>query len=197
MPRSAESYRAALGQIVSESESMTRLVEDLLFLARCDADNLDIPMSLVHLEQVVSEVRTGMQGVAESKFIHLRFPAPEKAISVFGNEAAIRRLILILVDNAVKYSQPGGTVELNARRCGRQVLLSVEDHGAGILPAELPHIFERFYRAASARDLPREGSGLGLSLAAGIARHHGADIQVSSTPGEGSTFTVSFPAPES
>jgi heavy metal sensor kinase len=197
MPRSAESYRAALGQIVSESESMTRLVEDLLFLARCDADNLDISMSRVNLEEVINDVRTGMQGVAESKSIHVCFPFPEKAVSVVGNEAAIRRLLLILVDNAVKYSQPGGTVELNARHSGRQVLLSVEDHGAGILPAELPHIFERFYRAASARDLPREGSGLGLSLAAGIARHHGADIQVSSMPGNGSTFTVSFPAPES
>jgi signal transduction histidine kinase len=154
-------------------------------------------MSLVHLEQVINDVRTGMQGVAESKSVHVHFPLPEKAISVFGNEAAIRRLILILVDNAIKYSQPGGTVELNARHSGRQVLLSVEDQGAGILPAELPHIFERFYRAASARDLPREGSGLGLSLASGIARYHGADIQVSSTPGNGSTFTVSFPAPES
>jgi signal transduction histidine kinase len=197
MPRSAESYRAALSQIVSESESMTKLVEDLLFLARCDADDLDIPMSPVNLGQVINEVRTGMQGVAESKSIHVHFPLPEKAISVFGNEAAIRRLILILVDNAVKYSQPGGTVELNARQSGSEILFSIEDQGAGILPDELPHIFERFYRAASARDLPREGSGLGLSLAAGISRHHGANIQVSSTPGKGSTFTVSFPAPES
>jgi two-component system heavy metal sensor histidine kinase CusS len=197
MPRSAESYRAALSQIVSESESMTKLVEDLLFLARCDADDLDIPMSPVNLGQVIDDVRMGMQGVAESKSVQVHFALPEKAISVFGNEAAVRRLILILVDNAVKYSQPGGTVELNARQSGREILFSIEDQGAGILPAELPHIFERFYRAASARDLPREGSGLGLSMAAGITRHHGANIQVNSTPGKGSTFIVSFPAPES
>jgi two-component system heavy metal sensor histidine kinase CusS len=197
MPRPAENYRAALAQIVSESESMTTLVEDLLFLARCDADNLDVPMSLINLATVADEVCTGMRRVAESKSITLRFPDAHHAISIFGNEAAIRRLILILVDNAIKYSQSGGEVELNVRQSGNKILLIIQDQGAGILPAELPHIFERFYRAASARDLPREGSGLGLSLAVGIARHHGANISVSSTPGAGSTFTVSFPVPES
>jgi len=197
MPRPAESYRAALNQIVSESESMTKLVEDLLFLARCDADNLDIPMSIINLERVVNDVCTSMQSVAASKGIHLHFRLPEKPVPIYGNEPAIRRLILVLVDNAIKYSQPEGTVQLNLRQSGREVQLSIEDHGAGILPTELPHIFERFYRAANVRELPREGAGLGLSLAAGIARHHDATIKVNSVPGKGATFTVLFPVPES
>jgi heavy metal sensor kinase len=197
MPRPAENYRAALDQIVSESESMTKLVEDLLFLARCDADGLDIPMSLVHLEQIIKDVCRDMQSVAESKSVGLHCLHQDGVAPISGNEPALRRLALILVDNAIKYSPSGRTVELDVRQAGNAILLRIEDQGAGISPDELPHIFERFYRAASARDLPRDGSGLGLALAVGIARHHGAQIDVASTLGMGSIFTVSFPIRES
>jgi heavy metal sensor kinase len=197
MPRPAESYRAALDQIVLESESMTKLVEDLLFLARSDADNLDIPKSVLDLEQVMNDACMSMRSIAGSKNVSLHFPVAGKAIFVIGNEPALRRLILVLLDNAIKYSPSGGAVQLNLRMSRQQARLCIEDHGTGILTSELPHIFERFYRAASGRNLPRAGSGLGLSLAADIARHHGATIEVNSTPGKGSTFTVLFPALES
>lgn len=194
LPRSAETYRAALNQIVSESESLTKLVEDLLFLARSDADTLDIPMSNLDLQQVVKDVCSGMRNVAELKEIRLQTLFAEGAFLILGNEPAIRRLVLVLLDNAVKYSQPGGAVQLALRKSRDGIQFVIEDHGVGISPNELPHIFERFYRAADGLELSRDGSGLGLSLAAGIARHHGAVIKVSSTPGQGSTFTVSFAA---
>ncbi len=197
MERPAESYRAALHQIVSESESMTKLVEDLLFLARCDADDLDIPMSTMNFEQVLQDVCNSMRGVAESKAIALRCLSAERIPPIYGNEPAIRRLILVFLDNAIKYSPSGGAVQASLRQAGREVQLSIKDQGSGILPAEQPHIFERFYRAANVRQLPREGAGLGLALATAIARHHRANIQVNSTPGQGSTFSVSFPLPES
>jgi heavy metal sensor kinase len=191
-PRSPDAYLEALGQIVSESERMTRLIEDLLFLARCDAETLEIPMSALDLSPIARDVCAGMASLAESKAIRLACCVPGK-VEVMGNEQAIRQLVLVLIDNAVKYSRSGGEVKVNLLRSERDIRLEVEDSGPGIPDSDLPHIFERFYRAAGAREVNSQGSGLGLSLAAGIAQHHGAAIEVMSVPERGSTFTVVFP----
>jgi heavy metal sensor kinase len=191
-PRSGEAYLEALGQIVSESERMTRLIEDLLFLARCDTERLEIPMSPLDLAPIVDDVCAGMASLAESKAVRLVCRLGSKA-EVMGNGPAIRQLMLVLIDNAVKYSHAGGEVTVNLRRSEGDIRVEVEDSGPGIPNSDLPHIFERFYRTAGAREMNSQGSGLGLSLAAGIAQHHGAAIEVTSVAERGSTFSVVFP----
>ncbi len=185
-------YREALNQIVGETGRMTRLVEDLLFLARCDSQPVEMPMSSLDLVAVVEDLCAQVNPLAESKNIRLACRVPQANAEVAGNEPAIRRLVLVLLDNAIKYSRTGGEVEVNVRESGNQLHLEIRDSGPGIPESELPRIFERFYRAPEACETVQSGSGLGLSLAAGIAQQHHARIEVESAPGQGSTFRVLF-----
>jgi signal transduction histidine kinase len=113
---------------------------------------------------------------------------------ISGNAPALRRLAMALIDNAIKYSHPGGSVKVALRAHSESVTLTVRDFGMGISSTDLPHIFQRFYRADKARS--NGGYGLGLSLASAIAELHGATIEAESTEGEGSLFTVTFPSRE-
>jgi signal transduction histidine kinase len=186
--RSPESYRDALNEITAEAERMTRLVEDLLFLARCDAGNAGMPLAALDLAPLVRDACAKISPLAEAKNITLS--AALTTAPATGNEAALRRLIFALLDNAIKYSGPGGDVSVELRAAPRDLHLIVRDHGAGIPVPALPHIFDRFYQA----DKTHSGYGLGLSLADSIARSHRARIEVTSVPGEGATFDVIFPA---
>jgi signal transduction histidine kinase len=118
--------------------------------------------------------------------------------TVSGEERALRRLILILLDNAIKYSKPGGEVRVRLDVCRRgerpMAMLEVQDDGIGISAEDLPHIFERFYRASKDRSRRVDGVGLGLSIAQWIARRHGGEIQAESRTGAGSSFRVFLPA---
>ncbi len=191
-PRTEAQYRGALAEIVTESERMTRLIEDLLFLARCDSETVDMPMASIVLAPMVERICGEMKPLAESKAIRLTCRSKENSARVAGNERAIRRLVLVLLDNAIKYSAPGGEVLVSVQESGDQLHLEIRDTGSGIPESELPHIFERFYRAPEARETVESGSGLGLSLAAGIAQRHHARIEVESAAGQGSTFRVLF-----
>jgi heavy metal sensor kinase len=182
--RTPEAYRASLNDIVSETDRMTQLVEDLLFLARCDAGALEMPQSAVDLAQIARDACSALMPLAEEKSI--RISTHLEPCSVCGNTAALRRLVVVLLDNAVKYSSPGSRVDL----CVENACLIVRDHGIGISASDLPHIFERFYQADPARS--NSGYGLGLTQAQSIIRRHGATAKVSSVAGEGSTFEVAF-----
>ena len=191
--RSSESYRTALERIVDEADRMTALIDDLLFLARCDSDDLDLPKEQLTVQRIVSEVYSVMKPVAEANGINLLLRGGEANCRIVGNESAIRRLLLILVDNAVKYCRPGGSATVFASETSDGVRLSVEDEGPGIPQGELPLVFQRFYRGSKARDKGNNGFGLGLALAQGIAEQHHSNIEVSSVSGQGSVFTVVFP----
>jgi two-component system, OmpR family, heavy metal sensor histidine kinase CusS len=182
--RTPEAYRASLGEVVAEADRMTQLVEDLLFLARCDSGAAHMPQHTIDLAAVTREACSAWTPVAEQKSI--RVSAALAACQVTGNAAALRRLVLVLLDNAIKYSEPGSSVEISVEN-GR---LKIRDRGIGIRPEVLPHIFERFYQADSSR--ANTGYGLGLAQAESIVRRHGASIEVSSSPGEGSTFEITF-----
>ncbi|MGP8243478.1 MAG: sensor histidine kinase [Bryobacteraceae bacterium] len=188
--RTAESYRQSLAEIVAETARMTRLVEDLLFLARADTARADMPLEPIDVRDVLTGVCTEMRGLAEMRQVGVVCRLGDAEAIVSGNPAALHRLFLVLLDNALKYSRQGGTVMVNLERSGQKVSIAVEDSGAGIQPADLPHIFERFYRAEGSRG--DAGHGLGLSLAQSIARAHGAAIEVTSRPGAGSKFQVTF-----
>jgi signal transduction histidine kinase len=110
-----------------------------------------------------------------------------------GDSQALRRLFLILLDNAVKYTPTGGSVRVTASSVGADAVVEVRDTGAGISAAELPHLFERFYRIGNDRSRATGGVGLGLSIAKWIASRHRGDISVESHPGAGSTFRVRLP----
>ncbi|HVW85586.1 MAG TPA: HAMP domain-containing sensor histidine kinase [Bryobacteraceae bacterium] len=189
--RSPESYRESLREIAAEAERMTQLVEDLLFLARADAKTAGMPMEPLDPREIVREVAMHLRDLAALRKISLATVFPDQPRMVAGNRAALRRLFLVLLDNAIKYSHEGGKINLIVTADEERVTVEVEDFGIGISPEDLPHIFQRFYRADKARS--SSGYGLGLSIAATIARVHGAAIDVRSTEGAGSVFAVTFP----
>jgi two-component system heavy metal sensor histidine kinase CusS len=190
--RTPEQYRESLEEIIVETEKMTQLVEDLLFLARSDASSTEMPVEPLDLTELLQGVCSEVQVIAKVRRVNLRSRSGIAPILVKGNRPALRRLFLVLLDNAIKYSDPGGEVSVLAmgERETREVI--IKDFGVGIASQDLPHIFERFYRADTARTHSDGGHGLGLALAESIARRHNAKITVKTSLGEGSEFRVSF-----
>jgi two-component system heavy metal sensor histidine kinase CusS len=191
--RSPESYRNSIAEISEEAERMTQLVEDLLFLARHDARATEMPLSPLDINVLLREISTELLDLAAARGVAIHNRSSQEANAlVSGNRAALRRLFLVLLDNAIKYSQAGSEVIVKVAANTGEVSVTVEDFGAGISAADRPHIFKRFYQADKAR--ADGGFGLGLSLAESIARAHGASIEVKSEEGAGSTFRVVFEA---
>jgi heavy metal sensor kinase len=187
--RAPEAYRDSLQEIAAEAERMTALVEDLLILARSDAGAVDMPLGPIDLREVLGDVLAEIRSLAEFRRIHITLVADQPAV-ISGNRAALHRLFLVLLDNAVKYSSDGGEVIVTLSDHS----VKIQDFGPGIAAADLPHIFKRFYQADRVRS--HGGYGLGLSLAESIVKAHGGSIDVTSTPGEGSTFEVTLIARE-
>lgn len=177
----------ALSQIGQEAERMSRLVQDLLTLARADAgqhlSRRPVELDLL-TEQVVSQARR----LGHAHTVEMQV----EPVEVLGDQDALHQLVLILLENAVKYTPPGGTVSVRLHRDGADAVLAVSDTGVGIAEADLPHIFERFYRADQARQAG--GTGLGLSIAQWIASEHSGSITARSRAGHGSVFEVRLPA---
>ena len=186
--RPADAYRESLQEVAAEATRMTALIEDLLTLARGDTGVAEMPLEATDLCGVLRDVISEMRGLAEIREARLQASLPEEAI-IAGNRAALHRLFVVLIDNAIKYSREGGDVVV-AVRCETSIAVTIQDFGAGIAEQDLPRIFERFYRADRSRSSP--GHGLGLALAESIARLHGATIEVESTEGAGSIFRVTF-----
>jgi signal transduction histidine kinase len=189
--RAPESYRTSLQEVAAEAQRMTQLVEDLLILARGSEEMSELPQAALDVREVLQDVCTELRGLAEGREVHIRSllsqePVGRRAV-ISGNRAALHRLFVILVDNAVKYSRPGGEVRVSTEIRDTRISVTIQDFGAGISEADLPHIFERFYRAG-----PGSGHGLGLALADRIARAHSAAIEVRSTEGASTVFCVSF-----
>jgi heavy metal sensor kinase len=190
--RTPESYRDSLQEVAAEAERMTRLVEELLILARNDAATTEMPLAAVDVRDVLADVCDEMRNLAGMRQIRIRAFSGDAAATVSGNRQALHRLFLVLLDNALKFSHPGGEVILKVESSESTVAVVVQDFGAGISETDLPHIFTRFYRVDRSRT--GDGHGLGLSLARSIARVHGATIDVVSTKDSGSTFQVTFAA---
>jgi two-component system heavy metal sensor histidine kinase CusS len=188
--RAPEAYRDSLQEIAAEAERMTALVEDLLILARSDAGAVDMPLGPVDLREILRDVLAEIKSLAEFRRIHIKPDLGDREALVSGNRPALHRLFLVLLDNAVKYSSEGG--EVLVTQADHSV--KIQDFGPGIDPADLPHIFKRFYQADRARG--QGGYGLGLSLAESIVKAHGGSIEVTSVSGAGSTFQVTLLARE-
>ena len=185
--------REVLTSNLEEVERLIRLIEKMLTLARLDRGGAPPEMGRVDLKALAARAVEEFRTLADDKGIGLRFAAPADA-PVLGDEARLRGLLYILLDNALKFTPGGGTVGVEVRRDGARVRLSVSDTGPGIGEDELPGIFERFRRAG--RLAEGGGYGLGLSIAKAVAESHGGRIEVRSRPGAGSTFTVLLPIAE-
>lgn len=196
--RTPESYRDSLQEVAAEAERMTRLVEELLILARSETATAEMPLAAVDVREVLTDVCDEMRSLAEMRQVRLQAlqgaSYGDGPAVVAGNRPALHRLFLVLLDNALKFSRPEGEVIVKVENSESRVSVTIEDFGAGISEDDLPHIFERFYHTDRARS--GGGHGLGLSLAKSIARLHGASIEVHSTEGAGSRFQVNFVARE-
>jgi two-component system, OmpR family, sensor kinase len=178
-----------LGDVRREAARLARLVADLLALARADA-GIPIRRAQVELDTVVLETFQAARPLAQGQTLTLD---PFEPALVVGDEDRLRQLVLIVVDNAMKYTPAGGRVTLGLRACESNAEIVVADTGVGIAPGDLPHIFERFFRSDPARSRDAAGTGLGLAIGRWIAEQHGGTIDVQSSPGAGTTVTVRLP----
>ena len=189
--RPLSSYQDVVGDILDEIRRLSRLVADLLTLARADQGKLAIADQTVDLSDVALTVARQFAPLAEATGVALRTEVAP-AIAVAGDRDRLQQLAVILIDNAVRYTAAGEIV-VSVARHGHDSLLSVRDTGSGIAAEHLPHLFERFYRTDAARSSEDGGAGLGLALAKWIVEAHKGRIEVHSTAGQGTTFTVHLP----
>ena len=200
--REPETYVLALKSIEHETERLTRIVEDLLMLARADAGERPIERRRVFLDDVTSDAAGAARVIAERKAVRIDVDEFEEA-AVSGDPALLRQLVMILLDNAIKFTDRGGAgVHVGVRAEASSATLTVSDTGIGIPPDQLSHVFERFYRGdpsrtrgASSDGSTSDGAGLGLSIAQWIADEHGGVIRMESQPGHGTRVVVQFPPP--
>jgi len=190
MSRMGEADPESMEAIQAEIERMTRLVGDLLLLARADSGGLPLERRPVELDNVLFEVYRQVRIMDPPVAVEL---TEVDQAAVMGDVDRLKQLFINLVENAVKYTPAGGEVRLSLTKKASWAQLEVSDNGIGIPAENLPHIFDRFYRVDKARTRAQGGSGLGLSIAKWIAQAHGGAIRVTSTVGEGTTFTVTLP----
>jgi heavy metal sensor kinase len=194
--RSLAEYQESLGVLHQEAERLTHIVEDLFTLTRADAGQYSLQPRDFYLEELVTECVHSARTLALAKRISLTFDGAEES-PIYADESLLRRMILNLLDNAIKYTPEGGRVTVACRRQGDEYTLSITDTGTGI-PAELqPRIFERFFRADEARSRSHSdggGAGLGLAISRWIAEAHQGRLELTRSDSTGSTFTASLHA---
>jgi signal transduction histidine kinase len=189
-----------LDDIITEVEHMGALAENLLTLARLDNSAYHLEQEVVDLDALMAEVAHRVRSLADEREVRLEVAraqgvqSDEQRTLVIGDPTQLREVILILVDNAIKYNRPGGSVTLRVSREGTQAVLEVRDTGIGIAPEHLAHLGERFYRVDKARSRQMGGAGLGIAIARSIARAHHGSLTLASVPDQGTTATLRLPA---
>lgn len=188
--RTAEEYREVLAALGEQCDRLTVLVNGLLLLARADAGQVDLRRERLDLAAAADEVAEMYAPLAEERGLNLRSEA-NAPVFVHGDAARLRQLANNLVDNAVKFTEAGGSIVIRVDESAGFARLIVRDDGVGIQADQLTHVFERFHQADPAR--ASQGFGLGLSICRAIALAHGGSIEARSSPGRGSVFTVLLP----
>jgi heavy metal sensor kinase len=192
--RTTEEYEQSLSLIQDEAERLSRIVEDLFILARQPVNTRTaLNQERVSLNDAVRECARAAQVLAFRKGVRLKLENDSPSIALNGDEELIKRLILNLLDNAVKYTPEGGEISLALARQNGNAEIVVRDTGIGISETDQTRVFDRFFRVDKARARTLGGAGLGLSIAQWIVAVHGGEISLLSTPGQGSTFTVLLP----
>jgi signal transduction histidine kinase len=217
-----ESTREAARLIQREAERMSRLVEDLLLLSRVEARAVAVAQGAVDVAEIVDAIAQRLKPVVRDRDLHLQLDLPDRLLAR-GDASQLEHLLMNLLDNAAKYAPDGAAITVRAAReprgAGRSgrtsgsggrpgrdgkgaaadgggawITVSVHNTGSSIAPEDLPHVFERFYRADKSRSREAGGSGLGLAIAREIVERHGGAIRVESDPVAGTTFVVTLPA---
>lgn len=191
--RTAEEYFGALEEILEESERTSQVVDSLMLLARADSGNESLECVPVDACAVVRGAAEQGEKLARNHGLEFAANLPEAPVPIQADGDALRRALLILIDNAVKYTPRDGSVNVKLEANDGVAIVSVSDTGIGIAKPDLAHIFDRFWRADKARSREQGGAGLGLSIARWIVEMHRGSIDVESEPGEGSTFHVRVP----
>jgi signal transduction histidine kinase len=189
--RDEEAYKTALRSVEDESRRLGGIVDHLLVLARADAGERHPQRQRIFLDDIAADCLGAGRVMSERKGVSMIVDKFEET-PIDGDPALIRELIMILLDNAIKFTPRDGTITLNVAMAGGQPTLRMEDTGIGILPADLQNVFQRFYRGETDQD-GQSGAGLGLSIAKWIADEHDAEISLNSERGVGTRVQVSFP----
>jgi signal transduction histidine kinase len=193
--RTEAEYREALQIVEQQAARLSRIVDDMFTLARADAGNYPVRRMPMYLDEVVDEVARAARVLASTKGVRVEVETI-RSVAFVGDEDLIRRLIVNLLDNAIRHAPVGSAVDVALEKTDGEYAISVTDRGPGITPDVQPHVFERFYRSdpARARGIPsNDGAGLGLALARWIARVHGGDVALARSSSEGSTFRAVLP----
>ena len=190
-PRDSVDYVSALQGVEAEAHRLGSIVDSLLVLARADAGERQIEKERIFLDDIAIDAAGAARVVARQKGVDVAVDDFEEA-PVVGDPSLIRQLVMIVLDNAVKFTDEGGQVRVGVSMQEGAPTFSVEDTGIGIKQEDVPRVFQRFFRGETARSRT-EGAGLGLSIASWIAREHGANILLTSQPGEGTRVIVTFP----
>ena len=186
----------SLEAVTSEVERMTRLVKDLLILAQAESGRLPLGRESVELDTLMLDVYKEGKLLARDR-VELKIGQEDQA-TVLGDRDRLKQVLLNILTNAIEYTGRGGNVNMGLARVGEWARVTVSDSGPGIPPDDLPHVFERFYRADSSRQRSKGGgAGLGLSIAYWITRGHGGNIEVASEVGKGTTFAIWLPLVDS
>jgi two-component system phosphate regulon sensor histidine kinase PhoR len=192
-PHDAERF---LRIVARQADRLNAIIEDLLSLSRVekDAEAAEIALSMADLRPVLESALDDCKSKASLRGIRLAFDCAAEVVARI-NPPLLEQAVMNLLDNAVKYSEPGGDVHLLVQAAAGEVSIRVRDHGCGIAPEHLPRLFERFYRVDKARSRKQGGTGLGLAIVKHIVLAHRGRVTVESEPGAGSTFCIHLPAP--
>jgi heavy metal sensor kinase len=191
--RTASEYREALDDILHESERTSQVVDSLMLLARADSGKETLDLETVDASLIAKGAAEQGEKLARNKRLLFKLQTSTAAVDIHGDADALRRVFLILIDNAVKYTPIGGTVSVQIVVNDGFLVASVSDTGIGISEDDLPHIFDRFWRADKVRSRAAGGAGLGLSIARWIIDQHHGTLTAESKEGQGSVFRVSVP----
>jgi len=198
-PREPEEYERVLRSSLEEIARLTKLTDDLLTLARSDANEAVLELEPVPLGQLATAACEYIAPLAESAGVSLTFDVPSQPVTAYGDQKRLTQLLVNLLDNAIKYTSSGGSVRLkleidvSEETKRSEAVIVVSDTGRGIPESALPNIFDRFYRQTDPRDSRVTGFGLGLAISKWIVDAHGGSIEVDSREGQGTRFTVRLP----
>jgi len=185
---------AQMAGLYDETRLLTRLVDDLHDLALADAGQLRLERTPVNVSALARTAVDQFEPVAEAAGVKLTLETSEEVPLVLGDADRLAQVLRNLLSNAIRHTPAGGQVVMRVGRSGEQVTIQVADTGSGIAPEDLPHVFDRFYRGDKSRSRRGGGAGLGLAITRQLVTAHGGQIAVASTPGLGTTFTISLPA---
>jgi heavy metal sensor kinase len=183
-------FQDRIGSVLEETERLSRIVEGLFALARLDAGEAKMEHKVFDLAKLVHSTVEQMQLLADEKRLSVSIDAPQP-VFIMGDAVRLKQVVVNLLDNAIKYTMAGGTIELAVRAENSKAVLSIRDNGIGIPAEDMPHVFERFYRADKSR--AQAGAGLGLSIVYAICQAHGGSVRVDSVVDTVTMVTVELP----